>query len=288
MAGVSTRGPFLHLFDDAAIFPPANTPLPDALTAHRAHLTTDHADLVGPFLLSDRVLADLPTSQDTDETLGLGLVVTGGAGAIGPAITHASRNDGVLLQVVETAVRDEDDLARNAARITSMLELELPEDAIAYVELPQLRNEPPTASWWDAADAIAASGYLLKFRTGGEWADSHPTGAELSTFVAAALDRECAFKLTAGLHHAVRHTSPEGHERHGFLNVLLATQNLLAGADPAVAAQALARRDADGIATEISGWDDETVSRTRRWFRSLGTCSIDEPVTDLADLGLLA
>ena len=60
-----------------------------------------------------------------------------------------------------------------------------------------------------------------KFRTGGPTAEAVPDDAELAAFIAPCLDRGSPFKLTAGLHHAVRYTETEtGFEHHGFLNVL--------------------------------------------------------------------
>ena len=62
-----------------------------------------------------------------------------------------------------------------------------------------------------------------KFRTGGLAAELFPTPVELAAVICACRDRELPFKLTAGLHHALRHTDPEtGFTHHGFLNVLVA------------------------------------------------------------------
>ena len=52
-------------------------------------------------------------------------------------------------------------------------------------------------------------------------------------------------------------------------------------------AQILARRDAAEIAAELRGWDDAMAASTRRWFTSLGSCSIAEPVADLTELELI-
>lgn len=286
VASVSTNPLFTALIDDAAIFPPGNLPLAEAVLAHHAHLRAPYADLVGPFVCADRSLADLTALLD--QPIDLTVVVTGGAGAIGPALTHAARSEHVTVRAVEIALRDEDDLARNAQRIATMLDLEMPDGVTAAVEMPRIGDGPPTAGWQSAADEVAATGHRLKFRTGGEWADSHPTESELASFIEATLDRECAFKLTSGLHRAIRHTGvPSGFEIHGFLNVLVATHALLYGGNNADAAHALARRDAEVIAAELKSWNEYTQRSVRRWFTSLGSCSIDEPVTDLHDLELL-
>ncbi|MGH3358454.1 MAG: hypothetical protein ACRDO7_06595 [Nocardioidaceae bacterium] len=283
----AAQGLLEGLIDDAAMFPPGNAPLSDALSAHHDHRRAPYARLVGPLLCSDRDLRAL--AETVSAPLGLGLVVSGGAGAIGPALQHATKSEHVEVLAVEIALRDEDDLARNAERIVRALDLDLPSDADAAIEVPRTYDREPAPSWFAALDEIAAAGHRLKLRTGGEYADAHPSEHELATFIDAALDRECPFKLTAGLHHAVRNTaSDSAYEQHGFCNVLLATRALLDGATKDEAAIVLARRDAQAIAAELAGWDDTAATSTRRWFASLGSCSIEDPVADLHALGLLA
>lgn len=279
------------LVDDAAIFPPGNARLTDAVPAHARHVASEHGLLVGPFVCSDRTLPELTRLLDAnppDEPLLLALVVVGGAGAIEPALTWADRDAHLDVRAIEVALRDEDDLAHNAARVATMLDLALPDGIDAFVELPRLRGADPTAGWLAAADVIADAGHRLKFRTGGESPEAHPDEAELATVIDAALDRQTAFKCTAGLHHGVRHTATDtGFEQHGFGNVLLATAALLDGADRDAAAAVLADRDAAAIGASLRAWDTDAAARVRGWFRSFGSCGIDEPVTDLMGWGLL-
>jgi len=74
------------LIDDAAIFPPGNAPLADALAAHVAHRESRYADLVGAFVLRD---TDLPLAREVGTGPGteLSIVVTGGAGQIAGPFT---------------------------------------------------------------------------------------------------------------------------------------------------------------------------------------------------------
>jgi hypothetical protein len=95
------------------------------------------------------------------------------------------------------------------------------------------------------------------------------------------------FKLTAGLHHAVRHTDPTtGFEHHGFLNVVLAVHAALTESDDDLAAM-LAERDASVVAAAVADLDESARGLVRSRFLSLGTCSITDPVDDLRGLGLL-
>lgn len=282
----AAQGLFRGLIDDAAMFPPGNAPLPEAISAHHDHRRSEYAPLVGPLLCAEPRLRDL--RETAVEPLQVGVIVTGGAGAIGPAIAFASSSEHIDVVGVEIALRDEDDLARNAERIVRMLDIELPHDATASIEVPRTYDRDPGGSWWEALDTIAATGHRLKLRTGGEDVDAHPSAHELATFIEAALDRECAFKLTAGLHHAIRNTDPQhAYEQHGFLNVLLATRTLLDGGNVDNTAAMLERRDGPALADEIRSWDEQTATSTRGWFTSMGSCSIAEPVDDLTALGLI-
>ena len=99
------------------------------------------------------------------------------------------------------------------------------------------------------------------------------------------------FKLTGGLHHAVRGTyevagMPE--ENHGVLNVLVATSAALAGAGQDEVAALLAVRDATALADLVAAWPDATAARVRAAFTAYGCCTVTDPLGELADLGLLA
>ena len=289
MKNPGTLPAWLHgLVDDAAIFPPGNAPLDRAVAEHRGHRASEYADLVGGFVVTDVRLPELLDVLDDSEAeaespLAVSLVVTGGAGAIEPAVRWASRTPLLRLEALECALRDEDDLAHNARRVGAALDAleEDLADVTVYVEPPRVVDRP-SSGWLAAADELALRELPLKFRTGGVTADAFPTPAELAAGIGAALDRELPFKCTAGLHHAVRHTDPEtGLTHHGFLNVLAATRASLDGGD---AAAVLAAVEAGAV---LAGLDDDVLARTRRWFTSFGSCSILEPHDDLVELGLI-
>src|SRR5947207_3385670 len=81
-------------------------------------------------------------------------------------------------------------------------------------------------------------------RTGGLAAELFPTPIELAAVICACRDRGLPFKLTAGLHHAIRHTDPEtGFVHHGFLNVLVGAAQAAADAEVADVGATLAGTD---------------------------------------------
>jgi hypothetical protein len=271
------------LVDDAAIFPPGDAPLPEAIAAYVARDAEHGAGLVGTFVLRD---TDLP--QVRDFSAPLSVVVTGGAGQVdGPAALSTRR--GLSLAGLEIALRDLDDLAGNARRVTAAVDAaraagSLPEETPVYVEMPIDASEH---GWLAAADEVAAAELRLKFRTGGLDAAAFPSVATLARWIDAALDRETPFKCTAGLHHAVRHTSPDdGLAHHGFLNVLLATRSAFEGDGAAAVEEQLAETDGTRLADQVRDLGDD-LARARRWFGSFGSCSVEEPLADLRELGLV-
>ena len=216
----------------------------------------------------------------------LSVVVTGGAGQLeGPAALCSKL--GLRLAGLEVALRDLDDLAGNARRVVAAVDAAqadgaLDEDVPVHVELPHV---PSTGAWTAAADVVAERGLSLKFRLGGADADAVPHPHALARWIGAALDRETPFKCTAGLHHAVRHTGYDG-DAHGFLNVLLATRATLDGVSTGDVVTLLDERDGPTLAATAEAHGDALL-RTRRWFTSFGSCSIEEPVADLRALGLV-
>ena len=286
---------FLTAFvDDAAIFPPGNAPLEQAVADHVDHRDEEYADLVGGFVVSDLKIADLSSVVEerapasVSKPLGVNLVVTGGAGAIEPAVTWVSRSGGLSLRAVEFALRDEEDLAHNAQRLIQVVDSlgDQLDDVVVFAE-PPVPPGSPSHGWLAALDELAAREIHLKFRTGGATADLFPSSRQLAGCIEAALDRELPFKCTAGLHNAVRHRDEQtGFEHHGFLNVLLATRASLDGGTPDDVAQVLDETDGAAVAERLSADPDE-AARTRRWFTSFGSCSVLDAHEDLVELGLL-
>ena len=273
---------FSGLVDDAAIFPPGDAPLPEAVAAYASRADEWYADLVGSFVVTDVKVPDV------DTRIPLSIVVTGGAGAIGPAL-HLAGRKGAEVAGVEVALRDPDDLTGNARRVVAAVDAAradgvLDDETPVYVELPQ---QEPGADWLGAADAVAEAELRLKFRTGGLESHLFPTAPTLAAWIDAALDRETPFKCTAGLHNALRHTGADGFEHQGFVNVLLATRLAFdgAGADEVVAT--LEERVPDVLLEKWRAQGDDAMGRTRRWFTSYGSCSVSEPLDDLLALGLL-
>ncbi|MGW1186133.1 hypothetical protein ACWD7Y_22600 [Streptomyces drozdowiczii] len=271
---------FRHLVDDAAVFPPGLAPLPRAVTEHAGHRASAHAALVGPFVIgADRLpeLAELAGPELFPD--GLRVSVVTAPAAIPAVLAALAATDRLVPAALEVRpdpaqpLRDQiDDLAAQS----------LP--GAVYIEAPR----PGTPAWAEALAAAVRHGFRLKFRTGGTEAAAFPTEDEAAAWIHDTVASGAAFKCTAGLHHAVRHTAPTtGFEHHGYLNVLLATARACSGAPLPTVRAALAERDPETLARAVTALPAADTAAARAAFTSYGSCSVLEPLEDLAALGLL-
>jgi hypothetical protein len=271
-----TPAAWRRLVDDAAIFPPGDAPPPAAVTDHRKHREAAYADVVGPFVVDDLRLPVLIDVLRAAAPLAVTVVVKGGVGAVASAVDVARSSPALDLRSIEVAARQDDDIAAQVHRLDTAVP--------TFVEVPIL-PEGPTPSWLAGLDQIATAGHRLKLRTGGLTPEAFPDARALAASIAGALEREVAFKCTAGLHHALRHREEAtGLERHGFLNVLVATAAAGDGAEAGDLAALLDTRDAPTLlgAAGTREWE-----AARRWFTSFGCCDVLDPIRDLVALDLL-
>jgi hypothetical protein len=148
----------------------------------------------------------------------------------------------------------------------------------------------------DDIDTLAARGLRAKIRTGGVTADAFPDSSTVARFIQRCAERGVPFKATAGLHHPLRCVKPLTYEpdaptgtMHGFVNVFMAA------ALPQHAATILTETDARAFefGDDAASWRGHSIgtddlARIRSEFAiSFGSCSFDEPVADLKELGWL-
>jgi hypothetical protein len=215
-------------------------------------------------------------AEQAQQVLAVSVINTSGAGGL---LSLAGRAIlGVEVVAVESALRDLDDLAGNAARVVSAA-ADLDEEVRVFVEIPY------APGWERAVAEVEAAGLFGKIRTGSPDNSGTPTYAQLAEQLSVLVEADLAFKATAGLHHAqpTPGSDPDQPVQHGFLNLLSAVDALVEGAPVLEAAEVL--RNADPAL--IGGWDEQTVARVRRRFQSFGCCGVLDPVDDLVALGLV-
>jgi hypothetical protein len=135
-----------------------------------------------------------------------------------------------------------------------------------------------------------------KIRTGGITPEAIPHPDRVATFIRICAMHGVPFKATAGLHHPVRCMHPLTYDAdathatmHGFVNVFMAA------AFPHDAERILPEEDPRAFRFEddAAWWRDHAVTTehlaaVRREFAiSFGSCSFEEPVADLQELGWL-
>jgi hypothetical protein len=238
-----------RLIDHAALFPPASMSLEDALAEDRRARASPHAALLNRFVVPAAKLSELP-----DDRPALSVVLSGADDA--QLVDGAAGVEAVELVLDGPRPQPADLLA--VRRALAPLGVE------TYFELlfdDGWRDDIPAA-----IGSIAAMGGRVKLRCGGAFT---PTVEQVALVIAACREAGAAFKCTAGLHHAVRRG-----DEHGFLNILAATTAPSGGIEAVLAEE-------DAAALDVSGSD-------RALFVGFGSCSWEEPVDDLVELGLLS
>jgi hypothetical protein len=271
------RSLFTGLVDDAALFPPGNAAMDVGLREHVARQATAYGAFVGPFLCAASRITELVASLPYDAFVEVALLLDVTDDAARDARRVANRSERANLVWLEAAHDrlGDDHLAVSGGQVRLA-------GPMAYLEVPR-------TGFRKALDLVGTPGWRgAKYRTGGTKADAFPNEYELADFIVACTERELPFKLTAGLHHAVRHIGADtGFEHHGVLNVLVATSAAREGTDVSKVADLLGQRDAATLADTVSSWSESHARDVRSSFRSFGCCGVTDPIDDLAELGLI-
>jgi hypothetical protein len=264
---------FASLVDDAAVFPPGNAPLPEAVRRHRVHRASGYAACVGPLLVPASAAGDLGPLLD-GEPLRVGVIGRPGtAGEVVAAAVELLRSTaGVEVAGAELGWTP-DWRATDFGGLPLSLEVPRGSDQVAAIA--------DIAS--DSMDGVALQ---AKFRTGATETWAWPHEAELATFIRAAIDHDLGFKLTGGLHHAVRGTH-DGEEQHGLLNVLAAVRWALNGEEVDELVPLLAERDPAVLVPQITRMSAADAAIVRAFFTAYGCCEVTDPIGELTTLGLV-
>ena len=301
------------LIDYAGLFPPASLDMPNAVSGYRAAREGATSWILGRFLCPSSRLVDLAEALIGSMTQGepswpISVIFDEGvaAGAVSARVFNSEMKPAASIVLAEARLPADAVDEAGVAVITAVGEIVTAVRAIGPSTTPFL-EVPMTEHWSEAVPAAVAAiaraaheaGVTAgaKLRCGGVTRDAFPTEQQVARFVRTCVDHNLALKATAGLHHPIRHFDEElGVMRHGFLNVLAAVAMAeSAGATEATIAAIVAEEDPSAFRIGRSGlyWrklhaGTAAVKRLRtELFPSYGSCSFDEPVADLTDLGLL-
>jgi hypothetical protein len=293
---VLLRAALSGFIDYAGLFPPAGLDLATTVANHDCYSQSPERWMLGrlvvPLARLDELAAILcRTPGERDWSVSALVTAADGFDAVEASLArfHAPGCSGVTVTSVEATLPDVASVARLRAATPERLE--------RFIEIPL----DETRDAW--LDAVAAARCHAKIRTGGVTGDRFPSPATLAGVLAACARRQLPLKATAGLHHPMRNAYPLTYEpdspsalMHGFVNLLAAALVLRSGAGGEDAAvRALHTRDSREFAFQSdafrwNGWsfDAAACEDTRaHLLRSVGSCSFEEPVTDLGALGWL-
>lgn len=287
----------LHgLVDYAGLFPPAALDVPDAVRRFAGYRAGAERWMLARFVLpAGRLDAFAEAAAAHQGAEGgpwrlsalVGPDVEGDLARIA-RFNAAARAGGSVVDAVEARAGAPADVARLAALV--------PRSLATYVELPAAPDPAPLVA------ALREGGLRAKLRTGGVTADAFPAPARVVAFLAACAAAEVPCKLTAGLHHPLcgdyaltyAPDSPRG-AMLGFVNAFVAALLLREGAGADVAGLALRESDAAAFAFDDDAlrWRDRTIPTARvadgraRLAHSFGSCSFEEPASELRAMGWL-
>jgi|SRR5947209_10726861 len=301
-----------RLIDDAALFPPAELPMRAALRHHARLRESAYWWIAGGFVVPASRLDELALQRDAAQPLELSVILDSAmSGAKGDTVrADLHRIDRILgtagITVASLELRvpgaglDQAGLARSVSEIGQRW----PSEPVSFWYEPSYSGgwaTPPDAALATLAAVRGAAPPNVtvgaKVRCGGQAAGATPSVDDLAAFVVAAHAHDVPWKATAGLHHPVRgvHGVAGGAVPHGFLNLFVAGIALHAGAlDAARVADVIAESEPRAFVVDPAhlAWRDvrvdaEHAGAARERCVSFGSCSFDEPVNDLRELGIL-
>ena len=251
----SLRALLSHLIDYAGLYPPAGLPLEEVLERYRRYQVSPESWMLNRLVLPAAKLGEVRLEEGWRVTA----LVAGEVGRLPK-------------QVESVESKTPLPYGRGSGGV--------------YVEAPLAQ----------ITDGFA------KIRTGGLTPEAIPPSQQLAEFLHAAAERRLAFKATAGLHHPIRGEYPLTYApdapravMHGFLNVFAAAAFAWIHAPVTMIEEILEETDSrafeflDGeMLWRGRGMGTAQIEDARANFaHSFGSCSFEEPVAGLRELGLL-
>jgi hypothetical protein len=245
------------LIDYAGLFPPAALSMEEAVRNYEKYRESKYAWMLGRFVVPAAKLGEVPIEI--------------------PVTVLAAPGEFPDVDCIETKASSPEDVESIAAnRGGRTIYVEITDDSLI--------------------ERIGNNGLRAKLRTGGTTADAFPSTERIAQFLRRCAELRVAFKVTAGLHHPLRCVKPLTYEpsaptgtMNGFLNVFLAA------ALPQFAERILVEENPRAFAFDDGGawWRDRRITtdelaRVRKHLAiSFGSCSFEEPVSDLREIGWL-
>jgi hypothetical protein len=300
----SLRALLNQAIDYAGMFPPCALPLEPALRNQANYVDSLDAWMLNGFVLpvgQFNAATKFVSPFDASHPLRVAALgpKTGNVEAFLDALKDTSAavrsfagSDGNLVSVSHLEMFLPDDVDSACLNEAKVIVGDLP----VFWESPPEKAEQTIAliAGHNSREGAATFGY--KLRTGGVTADAFPTSMQIARALVTAATHQLAIKFTAGLHHPIRQFRDEVNTKmHGFLNVMGAA--VLAAEHQWEIDEAVTMlEDEDprsfSFSDDLLMWrdwkiDTERLQYRRKFVRSFGSCSFDEPRDDLRALNLL-
>jgi len=314
----SVRALLSGIIDYAGMFPPAKLPLDQAIRNYARYRTEPESWMLGRFICQAARLSELETFLPEMAKPPI-LISTLGRGGKQfsefysgiqddlQAIVSFKKSNQRFARVDSIEVRVDDyhdyhGLLGAAEGDRRQLFPEKGNLPTFYEYVLSERNEPESEWRKEMAEFVSflhdGFGDIgFKFRCGGLEPAAFPTSNRLAHVINRCRRDEVPLKLTAGLHHPIRHFDPGVQTvMHGFINVFAAgvltfvnrlnekeIQAIIEDEDPKNFVF-----DDEGLRWKTYRAKTAQVEAARREFiTSFGSCSFDEPRDDLRALGLI-
>jgi hypothetical protein len=289
-----------NLVDYAGVFPPASLSVRAAVDGYRSARSSDAFWMVGRFLIRATQLEDLASAVTSTMARGESPWETSVVFDTDPSDSasrasefHAEMDPAMVVSAAEARISD---TSLDGIRTIFTTVGSINPEVVPFLEV--VRGSDIELQLHRLATVVGDAGRTggAKIRCGGVSADLFPSPDEVATFILAAVETGLPFKATAGLHQPFRHFDADlGVERHGFINILMATTAAAEGADEKTVVDIISDTDQDSfrLSAAFATWRSlsfpgSALRRVRqRRFVAYGSCDFDEPVHALTELGMM-
>lgn len=287
-----------EIIDYAGLFPPSQVSMSEAVLNYATYRHSNYGWMLGRFILPVSRLEEFYESsreflpKRSESAWRLSVLAGEDLAATIRSIVEFNRkhSERAVCEVLEVK-------AATVSKIDNTITA-LPKAIIPYFEI-----SPASRTFVDLVATLGIKRQRAKMRTGGVTREEFPATRDIIRFVRTCMAANVPFKATAGLHHPIRcfkpltyaPDAPQG-TMHGFLNLLLMT-GFARESFRVSLLEEIMEEEFEEVFEFVDGgvsWRGSHIlslghlERLRaRGMHSFGSCSFDEPVADLQDLGIL-
>ncbi|MEZ5424885.1 MAG: hypothetical protein R2747_01350 [Pyrinomonadaceae bacterium] len=293
----SIRALLSEIVDYAGLFPPSQLSMPEAVINYATYKNSNYNWMLGRFVVPvSRLEEFLESARD--------FISRDGGDSWRLSVLASEDIYETVSEVIEfnaanapEAVIDTLETRANSSDEIEYITEAVPSDLMTYIEIPS------TGDIADLIAALAINNQRAKIRLGGVTRDAFPKTGQIIRFIRTCLAANLPFKATAGLHHPVRCIKPLTYEKNapqgtmnGFLNVFLAVAFMRRAFKRRLIKELLEDEWPESFMFDDNGvlWRQEHFLSTDQLKHlrhsniiSFGSCSFEEPIEDLQEIGLL-